>query len=151
MYKLVIVGTIAAMAAATSHPINDQHISAIRQKATWKVHDAETNPLSGYTEEQLMGMLGTYVVPINRAYKRPTVTAFPDSFDARTQWGSFVHPVRDQGSCGSCWAFGSSEALSDRFAIFTGGKVNVVLSPEDLVSCDTTDYGCGGGYLENAW
>ena len=27
----------------------------------------------------------------------------------------------------------------------------MVLSPEDLVSCDRTDYGCNGGYLENAW
>jgi len=29
--------------------------------------------------------------------------------------------------------------------------VNIVLSAEDLVACDHTDYGCGGGYLNNAW
>jgi cathepsin B len=96
-------------------------------------------------------MLGTYIVSINKAYNRPQIVAVPDSFDARTQWPSFIHPIRDQGSCGSCWAFGSTESLSDRFAIFSSGKVDVVLSPEDLVSCDSTDYGCGGGYLENAW
>lgn len=109
------------------------------------------NPLKDYTHEDLLKMLGTYIVPVNGVYKQVEVTGTPDNFDAREQWGSLVHPIRDQQQCGSCWAFGSSEALSDRFSIATNGKVNVVLSPEDLVSCDTTDYGCGGGYLENAW
>jgi C1A family cysteine protease len=28
----------------------------------------------------------------------------PDEFDARLQWPQCVQPVRDQGSCGNCWA-----------------------------------------------
>ena len=75
----------------------------------------------------------------------------PDSFDARTQWPKCIHPVRNQAQCGSCWAFGASEALSDRFCIGSSSKVNVVLSPQDLVSCDPNDFGCEGGYLEKAW
>lgn len=150
MYKLVIVGTIMAMAAA-SHPINEQMVSNIKKSATWKPLEASANPLKDYTHEELLGMLGTYIVPVNKAYARPAVVATPAEFDARTQWPSYVHPVRDQSQCGSCWAFGSSEALSDRFAIASSGAVNVVLSAEDLVSCDSSDYGCGGGYLENAW
>jgi len=96
-------------------------------------------------------MLGTYIVPVNGVYAKTTVTATPAEFDARTQWPNYVHAVRDQQQCGSCWAFGASEAFSDRWAIATQGKVNVVLSPEDMVSCDSSDYGCGGGYMENAW
>ena len=75
----------------------------------------------------------------------------PTSFDSRTQWPGCVHPVLDQGQCGSCWAFGATESLSDRFCIATGGKTNVVLSPQYLVSCDTNNYGCNGGYLDVAW
>ena len=45
----------------------------------------------------------------------------------------------------------ASEVLSDRFCIASGGKVDVVLSPQYMVSCDSTDYGCDGGYLNNAW
>jgi len=75
----------------------------------------------------------------------------PDSFDARVQWPQFVHAVRDQGGCGSCWAFAASEVLSDRLAIATQGKENVVLSPMALVTCDTEkDMGCNGGWPEYA-
>ena len=41
--------------------------------------------------------------------------------------------------------------FSDRITIASKGKVDVVLSPEDMVSCDSGDYCCGGGYMENAW
>jgi len=71
-------------------------------------------------------------------------------FDARTQWPGLIHPVRDQQRCGSCWAFSASEVLSDRVAIVTG-KASPVLSPEDMVSCDTGDMGCSGGSLPGAW
>jgi cathepsin B len=76
---------------------------------------------------------------------------FPDEFDARKKWPSCIHPVRDQGHCGSCWAFGLSEVLSDRFCIASHGSVNVVLSPQYLVSCDKSDMACKGGYLDRAW
>jgi len=84
-------------------------------------------------------------------YTPVDASAVPDEFDARQKWGSFIHAIRDQARCGSCWAFGATEALSDRFAIKSNGQTNVVLSPEDLVSCDKSDYGCQGGYLQNAW
>lgn len=43
-------------------------------------------------------------------------------FDWRTvdiNGKSCVHPIKDQGSCGSCWSFGTSEFLSDRLCIAT--------------------------------
>ena len=73
----------------------------------------------------------------------------PSSFDARTAWPGCVGAIRDQGQCGSCWAFGAAETLSDRFCIVYDTKV--VLSPQYLVDCDDYDDGCSGGYLDNAW
>jgi len=76
--------------------------------------------------------------------------ALPTDFDARTQWPGLMHPIRDQQRCGSCWAFSASEVLGDRVAIATG-KASPVLSPEDMVSCDSGDSGCQGGSLPGAW
>lgn len=150
MFKLVVVGTIMALAAA-SHPVNDHIVKKVKDSAKWTAHEVTENPYANKTVEELKQMLGTYIVPSNKLHGKSPVVATPDTFDARTQWPKYVHAIRDQSQCGSCWAFGASEAFSDRFAISSSGKVNVVLSPEDMVSCDTTDYGCGGGYMENAW
>lgn len=40
----------------------------------------------------------------------------PTEFDARLNWPNCptIREIRDQGSCGSCWAFGAVEAMSDR-------------------------------------
>ncbi|KAK2956056.1 putative Gut-specific cysteine proteinase [Blattamonas nauphoetae] len=75
----------------------------------------------------------------------------PKEFDARTEWPNKIQGVRDQGSCGSCWAFAGSSVLSDRFAIAGCGKGE--LSQQDLVSCDMVDMGCNGGnpMLEWVW
>merc|ERR1712241_1561991 len=74
----------------------------------------------------------------------------PGEFDARKQWQEFIHPIRDQQRCGSCWAFSASEVLSDRVAIVQGSP-SPVLSAEDMVSCDRSDHGCRGGELSTAW
>jgi len=75
----------------------------------------------------------------------------PKSFDSRTQWPKCIHEIRDQQQCGSCWAFAASEVLSDRFCIASQSSTDVIMSPQELVSCDTQDYGCNGGYVDKSW
>merc|ERR1711881_606219 len=79
----------------------------------------------------------------------------PDSFDPRDQWGDMcpsLLEVRDQGSCGSCWAFGGSEAFTDRACIQSAGKMQIDLSAEDVLSCcKTCGMGCNGGYTAQTW
>ncbi|XP_015685953.1 cathepsin B-like, partial [Protobothrops mucrosquamatus] len=73
----------------------------------------------------------------------------PKSFDSRQQWPNCptISEIRDQGSCGSCWAFGAVEAMSDRVCVHTNGKVNVEISAEDLLSCCGSECGMGIGTL----
>lgn len=72
------------------------------------------------------------------------------SFDARDVWGDLILPVRDQGQCGSCWAFAVAETTGDRIGIETGVSQGD-FSPQDLVACDTDDEGCDGGYVDVSW
>ncbi|MBN1426663.1 hypothetical protein JXA88_19120 [Candidatus Fermentibacteria bacterium] len=67
----------------------------------------------------------------------------PASFDWREYDG--CTPVRNQGSCGSCWAFGTAGALECNIKIRDG--VTRDLSEQWLVSCNTDGYGCGGGWF----
>jgi cathepsin B len=157
MFKLVIVGTVMVLASATRHPINNEIVTAIKSRTTmWSAHDVETNPLRNYSQEKLRGMLGTIISPVEESsdiqFAQPTlIEALPAGWDWRNESPNCVHPIRDQAQCGSCWAFGATEALSDRICIASKGAVNVVLSPQDMVSCDAWDMGCNGGILSWAW
>jgi hypothetical protein len=60
----------------------------------------------------------------------------PESFDGRLVWKGLITPVRDQGHCGSCWAFASTSTLADRFNVQSVGQMHVELSPAKLILCD---------------
>eukprot|EP01113_Clastostelium_recurvatum_P042277 TRINITY_DN6842_c0_g1_i1.p1 TRINITY_DN6842_c0_g1~~TRINITY_DN6842_c0_g1_i1.p1 ORF type:complete len:330 (-),score=68.84 TRINITY_DN6842_c0_g1_i1:51-1007(-) len=81
-----------------------------------------------------------------------TVAAnIPTTFDSRQAWPNCttIGTVQNQARCGSCWAFGAVEAISDRFCITN--KVNKQLSFQDMVTCDNSDDGCEGGDAMSAW
>jgi hypothetical protein len=63
----------------------------------------------------------------------------PTNFDWRNETGtngeSLLTNVRDQGNCGSCYAFCISGMLADRASIATMGNFTKHLSPQDMVNC----------------
>jgi len=63
--------------------------------------------------------------------------------------GKLTTPVKDQGYCGSCWAFSATEQIESD-AMRTLGVSNL-LSAQQITSCDSTSYGCNGGWTENAY
>lgn len=154
MFKLIIVGTVIAAASAFQHPINQEIVKHIRETQTkWTPMEPSENPLRHWTAEEIRARLGTILQPPVADIPSPAASndVLPQCFDSRTQWGNCVHAIRDQAACGSCWAFGATETLSDRFCIASNKSVDVVLSPEYLVSCDSWNMGCNGGILPWAW
>jgi len=60
-----------------------------------------------------------------------------------------VTPVKDQGQCGSCWAFSATEATET--SEFMKHGILPVLGPQQIVDCDKTDAGCNGGDTPTAY
>nr|GEX26339.1 vignain-like [Tanacetum cinerariifolium] len=77
------------------------------------------------------------------------ISNIPDSIDWREK--NAVTPVKDQGQCGSCWAFAAVAAVEGINAIRTGQLVR--LSEQQLIDCDSkgNNNGCDGGLMEPAF
>lgn len=63
-------------------------------------------------------------------------TPVPDTFNGPEVWRGILSPIRNQGACGSCWAFATSSTLADRFNLESRGKLHLTLSPTKMVLCD---------------
>lgn len=92
-----------------------------------------------------MGVKKNIYSPRLPTLHRSPLNSIPDTFDARQQWPACpsISYIRDQGTCGSCWAHGTVEAISDRICIASGGSKKVEISAADLLDCCTS---CGAGY-----
>jgi cathepsin H len=70
--------------------------------------------------------------------------SLPTSMDWR-QYG-VIPPVRNQGGCGSCWAFTSAGVSEISYALQFGTIPD--FAEQELVNCATANYGCNGGWVD---
>ena len=141
--------------AKISHHEDLQGLSAAEKEWEHVTHDEFV--FRDWAEEDLLAMFGTRMPQSNGLMTtvEPTDEPVPEAFDSREHWNCST-PIMNQGKCGGCWAFASTQTLSDRLCINSDGVVDVQLSPQNLLDCDHFNQGCGGGdilkafeYMEN--
>ncbi|CAN4081874.1 unnamed protein product [Withania somnifera] len=154
----VVAENPISQAKAESAILQDSIVKQVNEneKAGWR---AALNPqFSNFTVSEFKRLLG--VKPTRKGdlkgipvLTHPKLLTLPQEFDAREAWPncSTIGRILVQGHCGSCWAFGAAESLSDRFCIHYG--LNVSLSANDILACCgyLCGDGCDGGYPLQAW
>lgn len=73
--------------------------------------------------------------------------AAPDSLDWSAKGATTK--VKDQGDCGSCWAYSATEGIESGLFMASGTLED--LSEQQIISCDKSDLGCNGGDLPTAF
>jgi C1A family cysteine protease len=82
--------------------------------------------------------------PTNKNKGKPAPKKKNVSVPTKWDWrGQGVPAIRDQGQCGSCWAFGTTAVVESAIGIF--GKQSVNLSEQFVVDCNQNQFSCDGG------
>mmetsp|Transcript_15191 Transcript_15191/g.31809 ORF Transcript_15191/g.31809 Transcript_15191/m.31809 type:complete len:385 (-) Transcript_15191:80-1234(-) len=181
MLRLAAISTVVAMASAIpdaewklyKDKFKKSYSSDADEEARYKLflatkeRVAKLNALNG---EPVFGVTWMSDRTPEESYKRglkkpagfkPTaeVMSFPSPRNpASIDWRGTdaVTPIKNQGQCGSCWAFSATEAVESQLVLTSGGKLSIDLSPQQITSCTpaTGQYGCegcNGGFTEGAY
>ncbi len=144
--KILILCVLLAVVFAEEMIVTKDYVSYLKKTATtWEVEDYETNIFKGWTMEDAKNFLGHLDDESKSLPEHVPSTDLPKSIS----WAgaNCDHEVRNQGNCGSCWAFAATGMLSDRCCLMA--QDHGWLAPQELVSCERTSHGCQGGYMQS--
>ena len=123
--------------------------------ASWTAGETSISKLSPADRKHRLGSLTPLLTEEEHQTASEELTfltglTVPTSLDWRNNSGNVVTPIRDQGNCGSCWAFATTAAMESQVLIGSHAPgTDVNLSEQTLVSCGGSG-NCGGGYVNYA-
>ncbi|XP_076898437.1 senescence-specific cysteine protease SAG39-like [Bidens hawaiensis] len=133
---------------------NVAYIEAVNNAGN-RAYKLSVNEFADQTNQEFKATRNGFKLPSTRTLGQTTpfryenVTAVPSSIDWRKKGA--VTPVKDQGQCGSCWAFSTIAATEGITGISIGKLIS--LSEQELMDCDRSgeDQGCEGGYMDDGF
>ena len=153
MFSFVMVCFFSMQSMAYGQRLDEIRAEIQKKGARWHAEDNPLSRLSFADQQKRLGLVRPVLTGLeprlNLEGEAPLFEA-PVSLDWRNHGGNFVTPIRDQGSCGSCWAFATTAALEATTLIAnqTPG-VDLNLSEQAMVSCGNAG-SCGGGSVSSA-
>jgi cathepsin L len=117
---------------------------------TWKMG---TNQFSDWTNEEFVALsLGELPSDLKQIPQEKLNAGFQGTIDWRNR--NIITPVKNQGQCGSCWAFAATAAHESYQIQNKNQPKNITLSEQQLVDCafeaPYENHGCTGGYAARA-
>ena len=155
--SLLLLATCGSISRAEEPAVKDlpatltQIQSAIKSSgAKWVAGETSLSRLSRSDWQHRVG-LGFAPVKAPRLLMMAAPQATPASVDWRDHNGNFVSGIRDQGQCGSCWAFSMTGAL-ESYVLLNQNKpgTDLNLSEQVLISCGGAG-SCNGGQLDASY
>jgi hypothetical protein len=115
-------------------------------------HTVGHNQFSDWSADEYKVLLGRVSAADGERKKAKKFDTSKNDTDVNWVDAGAVTPVKDQGACGSCWAFGTTGSLEGAHFVTTGTLVS--FSEQQLVDCagaNYGDYGCYGGLQTYAY
>lgn len=134
---VTILSTILIHSAGVAGELEKIRAAIEAKRAEWIASETSVSVLSPTKRLKLLGAVPPVVTGQERfvASSAPVETLLP-SLDWRNHGGNFVTPIRDQGGCGSCWAFAATAGLESSTLIANNTpNVTLDLSEQVLLAC----------------
>jgi C1A family cysteine protease len=148
MMSFVMIFATASM--VFSDKLDDIKAAIESKGAKWKAGETSVSKLPDTEKKLRLGLVKQTPTGQEKILSLgEPVTGLPASLDWRINTRNYVTDVRDQGNCGSCWAFATTAALESYILITQPAKTNEDRSEQTLVSCSRAG-SCSGGYISTA-